>query len=55
MKAELTAMEPILAQKSIAVADLMKTLEKEKKQADTVRVIVKADEDSAKVSLSREN
>ncbi|KAF2878695.1 hypothetical protein ILUMI_27474 [Ignelater luminosus] len=49
MKAELTAMEPILAEKSVAVAELMVTLDKEKKQADTVRVVVKADEDAAKL------
>lgn len=49
MKAELTEMEPKLAAKSIAVAELLKNLTKEQLQADKVRNIVKADEEVAKV------
>lgn len=49
MKETLTALEPELAQKSIAVAELMKNLTKEQKQADKVRIIVKGDEETAKV------
>lgn len=49
MKATLQAMEPELAKKSIAVAELMKNLAVEQKQADKVRIIVKKDEDEAKV------
>lgn len=51
MKATLQAMEPELAKKSVAVAELMKNLAVEQKQADKVRVIVKKDEDEAKVSI----
>lgn len=49
MKETLIALEPELAKKSIAVADLMQHLAKEQKQADKVRVIVKGDEEVAKV------
>lgn len=49
MKEELTEMEPKLAAKSAAVAELMKNLAKEQKQADKVRNIVKGDEEIAKV------
>ena len=49
MKATLLALEPELAKKSIAVAELMKNLAKEQKQADKVRVTVKSDEENAKV------
>ncbi|XP_050519336.1 dynein axonemal heavy chain 6 [Diabrotica virgifera virgifera] len=49
MKETLTALEPVLAQKSIAAEELMVFLSKEQKQADTVRTIVKADEEVAKV------
>lgn len=52
MKVELTEMEPKLAAKSIAVAELMKHLEKEQTQADKVRNIVKADEEICKVMFS---
>lgn len=51
MKAELTEMEPKLAAKSAAVAELMKNLAKEQKQADKVRSIVKGDEEVAKVEM----
>lgn len=50
MKAELTEMEPKLAAKSVAVAELLKNLTKEQSQADKVRNIVKADEEVAKVN-----
>lgn len=49
MKETLIALEPELAKKSIVVADLMKNLAKEQKSADKVRVVVKADEEVAKV------
>lgn len=49
MKATLQAMEPQLAKKSAAVADLMKTIATETKEADKVRSVVKKDEDEAKV------
>lgn len=49
MKETLIALEPELAKKSIDVAELMKNLAKEQKQADKVRVVVKADEEEAKV------
>ncbi|XP_076263714.1 dynein heavy chain at 16F [Rhynchophorus ferrugineus] len=49
MKETLIALEPELAKKSIAVAELMKNLAKEQKQADKVRVTVKSDEEHAKV------
>lgn len=49
MKVELTEMEPKLAAKSVAVAELLKYLTKEQAQADKVRTIVKADEEVAKV------
>lgn len=51
MKETLIALEPELAKKSIVVAELMKNLAKEQKSADKVRVIVKADEEVAKVAL----
>lgn len=50
MKIELTEMEPKLAAKSVAVAELLKNLTKEQSQADKVRTIVKADEEVAKVT-----
>lgn len=50
MKATLQAMEPQLAKKSAAVAELMKNLAAETKEADKVRSIVKKDEDEAKVN-----
>lgn len=49
MKETLIALEPELAKKSIAVAELMKNLAKEQKSADKVRVTVKGDEETAKV------
>lgn len=49
MKVELTDMEPKLAAKSVAVAELLVYLTKEQAQADKVRNIVKADEEVAKV------
>ncbi|XP_057658316.1 dynein axonemal heavy chain 6 isoform X1 [Diorhabda carinulata] len=49
MKETLTALEPVLAQKSVAVEELMVYLGKEQTQADKVRVVVKADEEVAKV------
>ncbi|XP_017780151.1 PREDICTED: dynein heavy chain 6, axonemal [Nicrophorus vespilloides] len=49
MKETLTAMEPELQKKSADVADLMVYLAKEQKQADTVRTVVKNDEENAKV------
>ncbi|CAH1180440.1 unnamed protein product [Phaedon cochleariae] len=49
MKETLIALEPELAKKSIDVAELMKHLAKEQKQADKVRVVVKGDEEVAKV------
>lgn len=49
MKETLQAMEPELAKKSAAVADLMKNLTSETKEADKVRTTVKKDEDEAKV------
>lgn len=49
MKETLIALEPELAKKSIAVAELMKNLAKEQTQADKVRVTVKSDEENAKV------
>lgn len=52
MKETLIALEPELAKKSIAVAELMQNLGKEQKQADKVRVIVKGDEEVAKVSAT---
>lgn len=42
-------LEPELAKKSIAVAELMKNLANEQKQADKVRNVVKTDEEAAKV------
>lgn len=51
MKLALQAMEPELAKKSAAVAELMKYLTAETKEADKVRNIVKKDEDEAKVLL----
>ncbi|ERL87542.1 hypothetical protein D910_04933 [Dendroctonus ponderosae] len=48
MKETLIALEPELAKKSIAVAELMKNLAKEQKSADKVRVTVKGDEETAK-------
>lgn len=51
MKEELTEMEPKLVAKSAAVAELMKNLAKEQKQADKVRTVVKGDEEVAKVCL----
>lgn len=55
MKEELTEMEPKLVAKSAAVAELMKNLTQEQKQADKVRNVVKGDEEVAKVSSSRGN
>ncbi|KAK5640059.1 hypothetical protein RI129_010870 [Pyrocoelia pectoralis] len=52
MKEELTAMEPILAEKSVAIAKLMVTLTAQQEQADKVRTVVKADEDSAKTKAA---
>ncbi|KAJ8965675.1 hypothetical protein NQ314_003957 [Rhamnusium bicolor] len=49
MKETLTALEPELAKKSVAVAELMIFLEKEQIQADKVRFVVKGDEEVAKV------
>ncbi|KAG5888365.1 hypothetical protein JTB14_033502 [Gonioctena quinquepunctata] len=49
MKETLTALEPQLTMKSVDVAELMKTLAKEQKQADKVRVTVKGDEEVAKI------
>lgn len=49
MKQALQAMEPELAKKSAAVAELMKYLASETKEADKVRNTVKRDEDEAKV------
>ncbi|XP_060520964.1 dynein axonemal heavy chain 6 [Cylas formicarius] len=49
MKQTLIALEPELAQKSVAVAELMQNLVKEQAQADKVRVTVKADEEIAKI------
>ncbi|XP_023013028.2 dynein heavy chain at 16F isoform X2 [Leptinotarsa decemlineata] len=49
MKETLIALEPELAKKSVDVAELMKNLAKEQKQADKVRFIVKGDEEVAKV------
>lgn len=51
MKETLTILEPELAKKSVAVAELMKNLANEQKQADKVRNIVKTDEESAKVII----
>nr|CAH7757603.1 unnamed protein product [Callosobruchus chinensis] len=48
MKETLVALEPELAKKSAAVAELMKHLAKEQKAADKVRSIVKTDEEEAK-------
>ncbi|KAK4872624.1 hypothetical protein RN001_014653 [Aquatica leii] len=48
MKEELSAMEPILAEKSVAIAELMVSLAIQQEQADKVRERVKKDEDSAK-------
>lgn len=53
MKEELTEMEPKLAAKSIAVAELLKYLTKEQAQADKVRTFVKADEEIAKVKYKK--
>ena len=49
MRETLRQMEPKLAKKSIAVAELMKNLENEKRQADKVRSTVMVDEENAKV------
>lgn len=49
MKETLIALEPELANKSAAVEELMKNLTKEQTQADKVRVVVKGDEEVAKV------
>ncbi|KAF5287317.1 hypothetical protein FQR65_LT02190 [Abscondita terminalis] len=49
MKEELKAMEPILAQKSEAIAKLMVSLKTQKIQADKVQERVKNDEDAAKI------
>lgn len=49
MKETLIALEPELAKKSVAVEELMVHLAKEQKQADKVRVVVKGDEEVAKV------
>lgn len=51
MKETLIALEPELAKKSVAVVELMNNLAIEQKQADKVRVTVKADEEVAKVTL----
>lgn len=50
MKQTLMILEPELAKKSVAVAELMKNLANEQKQADKVRNVVKTDEEAAKVS-----
>ncbi|KAK9722971.1 AAA+ lid domain [Popillia japonica] len=49
MKQTLMILEPELAKKSVAVAELMKNLANEQKQADKVRNVVKTDEEAAKV------
>lgn len=49
MKDTLTALEPELAKKSVAVEELMVNLAHEQMQADKVRAIVKSDEEIAKV------
>ncbi|KAM9330540.1 dynein axonemal heavy chain 6 [Gastrophryne carolinensis] len=49
MKVELSALEPVLKQKSIDVENLMAKLSVDKKNADQVRRIVKEDEATAKV------
>lgn len=53
MKVELTEMEPKIAAKSVAVAELLVYLTKEQAQADKVRTIVKADEEVAKVRICK--
>ena len=54
MKEELVELEPILQQKSVATAELMKHLVKEQAQADKVRQIVLNDEAIVKVSMSKQ-
>ncbi|RZC39366.1 dynein heavy chain 6, axonemal, partial [Asbolus verrucosus] len=49
MKDTLIALEPVLAEKSVAVEELMINLTKEQSQADKVRDTVKNDEELAKV------
>lgn len=49
MKLTLKELQPLLAQKSIAVEQLMKNLAKEQAQADIVRNVVKKDEATALV------
>ncbi|GJQ70897.1 hypothetical protein Trydic_g814 [Trypoxylus dichotomus] len=49
MKETLMILEPELAKKSVAVAELMKNLANEQKQADKVRNVVKTDEEAAKI------
>lgn len=49
MRETLRQMEPKLAKKSVAVAELMKNLDNEKRQADKVRSTVMVDEENAKV------
>lgn len=44
----MSALEPVLAEKSVAVDDLVAHLGKEQQQADKVRAIVKTDEEVAK-------
>lgn len=51
MKETLKALEPELAKKSVVVADLMKVIANETKQADRVRTVVKKDEAEANVNI----
>lgn len=52
MRDTLTALGPVLAQKSIDCDELMVTLDIEKEAANKVRVVVKSDEALARVSIS---
>ena len=52
MKEQLIALGPQLVINSQEVAKLMKIVEKEKKEADKVRVVVAADEAVAKVFIN---
>ncbi|KAF5272727.1 hypothetical protein FQA39_LY07754 [Lamprigera yunnana] len=52
MKVELSTMEPILAEKSVAIAKLMVSIKEQQLQADTVQEQVKQDEDVAKIKAA---
>lgn len=52
MKLTLKGLQPLLAEKSIAVEKMMKHLAKEQTQADVVRNVVKKDEENALVRSS---